>query len=69
WKILAFVLAIAVFISTITTRQHVIVDIFGGIALAELSYALSSIKAIQETYTKVSTWIMVHVFRRQGLEG
>ena len=69
WKILAFVLAIAVFVSTITTRQHVIVDIFGGIALAELSYALSSIKAIPRTYTKVSTWIMVHVFRRQGLEG
>lgn len=69
WRITAFVLAIAVFISTITTRQHVIVDIFGGIALAEISYALSAIKAIPRTYTKISTWIMVHVFRRQSLEG
>ena len=68
WRILAFVLAIAVFISTITTRQHALVDIPGGIALAEISYALSNIKAIPRTYTKVSTWIMVHVFRRKGLE-
>ena len=68
WRITSFLLAIAVFISTITTRQHAIIDIFGGIALAEISYALSNIKAIPRTYTKVSTWIMVHVFRRKGLE-
>jgi membrane-associated phospholipid phosphatase len=30
-------MAIAVFLSTLTTKQHVIIDVIGGVVLAELS--------------------------------
>ena len=70
WRIFAFFMAVAVFVSTITTRQHVLVDIPGGIVFAELGNAIAlRFPRIQRTYSKLSTWIMVHVFRKQGLEG
>ncbi len=69
WRILSFVLAIAVFISTITTRQHVLIDIPGGIVFAELCYALSDYKGVQRFYTRISTWIMRKLFRWESIEG
>ncbi|MCR5442619.1 MAG: phosphatase PAP2 family protein [Sphaerochaetaceae bacterium] len=69
WRIFACLMAFAVFFSTITTRQHVLVDIAGGIVFAELGNAIASrFEGVQRTYTKVSTWIMVHIFRKKGLE-
>lgn len=35
------VMAIAVFISTLTTKQHVIVDVIGGVVLAEICYYIT----------------------------
>lgn len=35
------VMAIAVFISTLTTKQHVIVDVIGGVLLAEICYYIT----------------------------
>lgn len=66
FRIATFVMAIAVFISTITTRQHVLLDIPGGIVFAELCYALSLLEPVHRTYTKIINWIMVHVFRLSG---
>ena len=66
FRIATFVMAIAVFISTITTRQHVLLDIPGGIVFAELCYALSLLEPVYRTYTKIINWIMVHVFRLSG---
>lgn len=37
----AVIFSVLVFFSTLFTRQHVVVDIFGGVALAELSMLLS----------------------------
>jgi membrane-associated phospholipid phosphatase len=34
-------IAIMIFISTLTTKQHVIIDVFGGVMLAELTWQLS----------------------------
>ena len=34
-------MAVAVFISTLTTKQHVLYDVVSGMLLAELSYALT----------------------------
>ena len=37
----SLVMAVAVSISTLTTRQHVLADVIGGIVLAEVSYILA----------------------------
>lgn len=34
-------IAIMIFISTLTTKQHVIIDVFGGVILAELAWRVS----------------------------
>ncbi len=41
YKVVSLVIAILVFISTLTTKQHVLVDIAGGVILAEGSYYLT----------------------------
>lgn len=38
YRMLSFMMAIAVFISTLTTRQHVLIDVAGGILLAEATW-------------------------------
>ncbi len=45
---LAFALLICV--STLTTKQHVIVDVFGGVLIAELCYFLAGLKKIRNIY-------------------
>ncbi len=46
-------MALMVFVSTLTTRQHVIVDIPGGILLAEGCYWLAGKEAVLERYTRL----------------
>lgn len=41
YRIASFFIAVAVFISTLTTRQHVILDVVGGVALAQISFVIS----------------------------
>ncbi len=43
-------MALAVCVSTLTVRQHVLADVFGGIALSEGCYALCGSKALQNVY-------------------
>lgn len=40
WKILILLIAVLVCISTVTCKQHVVYDIFGGVLLAEISYRI-----------------------------
>ena len=49
----SFVAAIAVCLSTLTTRQHVIVDVAGGIVLAELCYWLCGYPAVRGVYGRM----------------
>ena len=44
-------LALAICIVTLTTRQHVIVDVISGVALAEICYFLAGIPKIRVIYT------------------
>lgn len=41
YKVFSLVFAVAVFVSTLTTRQHVVLDVAGGVVLAEISYWIS----------------------------
>ena len=68
WRVASFFLAVTVFISTITTRQHVLIDIPGGIVFAELSWALSDFEAVQRAYSRTINWILTRIFRQKGPE-
>ncbi len=54
YRIFSFFFAVAVFISTLTTRQHVILDVVGGVALAQICYWISQKtshwKAFEKTF-------------------
>lgn len=41
YKKLSMVIAALVFVSTLTTKQHVFVDVLGGVAVAELTWWIS----------------------------
>jgi membrane-associated phospholipid phosphatase len=41
YRYFSLVMAVMISISTVTTKQHVIVDVFGGIMLAELTWQLA----------------------------
>lgn len=41
YKIVSVMIAVLVFISTLVTKQHVIVDVIGGVAVAELTWFVS----------------------------
>ena len=53
YQVCSLVMALAVFLSTLTTRQHVIADVFGGVLLAEGCYWLAGRKAVLERYTQL----------------
>lgn len=46
-------MALAVCVSTLTTKQHVIADVFGGVFLAEACFFISKNKRIWGTYEKI----------------
>ena len=41
YKIVSVMIAVLVFVSTLVTKQHVIVDVIGGVAVAELTWFVS----------------------------
>ncbi|MCR5106802.1 MAG: phosphatase PAP2 family protein, partial [Lachnospiraceae bacterium] len=41
YKIVSVVMAVLICISTLTTKQHVMVDVIAGVLLAELSYKIA----------------------------
>ena len=51
YRYFSLAMAVAVCISTLTTRQHVIADVIGGIILAEVSYMLGGNKKICGYYS------------------
>ena len=55
-------MAVAVCISTLTTRQHVVADVVGGVALAEASFLLAGWAQICKVYTTGISWIKSKVF-------
>ena len=52
-KAATFIAAIAVCASTLTTKQHVLVDVFAGVGLAELCYRLAGIETIRGAYSRM----------------
>lgn len=58
YRTFSLMMAIAVCISTLTTCQHVIVDVISGVLLAELAYYLAGSSKIVGIYTKIISYIV-----------
>jgi len=61
-------LAVAVCISTLTTKQHVIVDVIGGILLAEACYGIAGKPFIRKSYEKALDFINQRIFTKGNME-
>ncbi len=59
----AFVMAAAVCIATLTVRQHVLLDVFAGILLAELGWLLAGSAALRGLYASLSAALERLLFR------
>ena len=57
-RLAGFLLGIAVCISTVTIRQHVLADVFGGIVLSEICWLLAAIPALRRRYGAVVDFLM-----------
>lgn len=69
YKCFSCVMAVLVCISTLTTKQHVIVDVFGGVLLAEVCLWLGRKPAVWGTYQKVADKVYDRIFSRKQDEG
>ena len=56
--ILGYVIALLIFYSTLATRQHFVVDVPGGIAVAELVLFLEKKWNPGRLYEKLDDWIV-----------
>lgn len=65
YKAASFIMASLVCISTLTTKQHVILDVIGGVLLAEVCLRIGRIPKVWKAYEKV----LNKVNRRLHLEG
>lgn len=54
WRLSALIMAVLVCLSTLTTRQHLILDVFGGVLLSEICYALSALGALRGAYARLA---------------
>lgn len=64
YRIASLIAAVAICFSTLTTRQHVLVDVFGGIALAEVCYALASKEEVYSVYSRTLRWLLDNPYRK-----
>lgn len=51
WRSTALLMAVAVCLSTLTTRQHVLLDVAGGILLSELCYWVAGSRKLLSAYS------------------
>lgn len=58
YRLASCLIALAIFISTLTTKQHYIIDVLAGAALAELSYGLASLSAVRRVYERITQQIL-----------
>lgn len=63
YQFLSFIMAAAVCVSTLTTKQHILLDVFGGIVLAEVSYAITAATGFSVLYARVISSINRRIFQ------
>jgi membrane-associated phospholipid phosphatase len=63
YRIFSCVMAFAVFISTLTTKQHVLVDVAAGVLLAEVCWQIAGRTSLARWYGRIFDRISAKVFR------
>ncbi len=67
-KLCAFVFALAVFLSTLTLKQHVVLDVLGAVLTAEVSSLLAKIPLLQDLYLRLTEALLRIRIRRITFE-
>lgn len=60
------VMAILVCVSTLTTKQHVLIDVVGGVLLAEFCFYIGKKPAVAGTYEKLLDKVNDKIFGKEG---
>lgn len=68
YKMLSLMTALSICISTLTTRQHVIADVIGGIALSEVSYLFVEKSGFYKRYGEIMIKTAERIKRRRPVE-
>lgn len=63
YRVFSLLLMLAIFASTVTTKQHVFLDIIGGVVFAALLFRISGIDAVWQRYQRFTKWLL-RLFRR-----
>lgn len=66
YRYASLVMAVMVCISTLTTKQHVIYDVIGGVALAEICYLIAGMKSVQNVFSKLIDAILKVLHIKRG---
>ncbi len=69
YRALSCLMALLVCISTLTTKQHVIIDVIGGVALAEICLRIGKIPAVWGCYEKILDKVNSWIFPKGGKMG
>ena len=64
YRFFSLAMAAAVCISTLTTRQHILYDVAGGILLAELSYLIAGCRKVSAVYSALISRLNLILIRR-----
>ncbi len=64
YRVASFWIAVSIYLSTLTTKQHVWYDVAAGVLLAEFSYWFVEKSGFAGVYTRVVMWINQKISRR-----
>lgn len=67
YRAASFLMAVSVFISTLTTKQHVIIDVIAGVAFAEGSYLFVEKSGFSKWYADTISKLYGRMTERSGL--
>ena len=67
WRASALVMAIAVCLSTLTTRQHVLADVVGGILLSECCYRFAGSERLRRGYAALADGVIFRINCMKGV--
>ena len=65
YRVFSCLFALAVFISTLTTKQHVIIDVIAGAALAEVAYRVAGCTGFDSYYGRIAGKVNRRIFKGQ----